>query len=103
MNCPYCNEELKPIVGACEDTEYYCQNCDYMTGDEKLWEQLTKYKQALDITVDVLKEIDKLLSLNKFDVRELPLLNITQTKISMLLNFINIKQIKALTKGGNNE
>lgn len=55
MKCPYCNEELKSIVGACEDTEYYCQNCDYMTGDENLWEQLTKYKQALNVAVDALK------------------------------------------------
>lgn len=64
MNCPYCNKELEPIIGACEDTEYYCQNCDYMTGDENLWNKLTKYKQALDIAVKTLERLDKELYFN---------------------------------------
>lgn len=57
MKCPFCNKELEPIIGACEDTEYYCQNCDYMTGDENLWNKLTKYKQALDIAVGALNAV----------------------------------------------
>ena len=55
-----------------------------------------RLQKAVDLAVDALKEIDELLSLNKFDVREVPLLNITQTKISMLLKYINIEQITAL-------
>lgn len=57
-----------------------------------LKDELERTRKALDVAVDVLKEIDELLSSNKFDVREVPLLNITQTKISMLLKCINIEQ-----------
>lgn len=64
IKCPFCNEELEPIIGACEDTEYYCQNCDYMTGDENLWNQLIKYKQALGIAVKTLERLDKELYFN---------------------------------------
>lgn len=55
-------------------------------------QELIRTRKALDVVVDALKEIDELLSSNRFDVREVPLLNITQTKISMLLKCINIKQ-----------
>lgn len=57
---------------------------------------LERTRKALDATVDVVKEIDELLSSNRFDVKETPLLNITQTKISMLLRCINIAEITAL-------
>lgn len=56
-----------------------------------LRQQLDRAKKQLEIAVDVLKEIDELLSSNKFDVREVPLLNITQTKISMLLTTLEQK------------
>lgn len=59
-------------------------------------QDLERTRKALDVAVDVLKEIDELLSSNKFDVKEVPLLTITQTKISMLLKCINIEQITAL-------
>ena len=58
--------------------------------------ELERTRKALEIAVDVAKEIDELLSSNRFDVKEVPLLNITQTKISMLLKCINIEQITAL-------
>ena len=68
----------------------------YLERITELETELERTRKALDFAVDALKEIDELLSSNKFDVREVPLLNITQTKISMLLKCINLEQITAL-------
>lgn len=95
MKCPFCNGELVGTIGhpICRN-----QNCvmydDPMPQD--LLEELIRTRKVLDVAVDVLKEINELLSSNKFDVKEVPLLNITKTKISMLLKCINIEQITAL-------
>lgn len=72
------------------------ENKDLSEKIGKLKIELDRTRKALDVAVDALKEIDELLSSNKFDVKEVPLLNITQTKISMLLKCINIEQITAL-------
>ena len=79
---------------ALEQSEICCTEWEKQALDYKAENIALSVKS--EFVVDVLKEIDKLLSSNKFVVNECPLLNITQTKISMLLKFINIKQITAL-------
>ena len=124
MKCPFCGQELDTSNYYIRCHNPHCNTTVEMEGTEELWQERVRTrkaleqseicctewkKQALDykaenialsvkseFVVDVLKEIDKLLSSNKFVVNECPLLNITQTKISMLLKFINIKQITAL-------
>ena len=104
MKCPFCQQELRPVSSFDNQDKrcvWYCPNCAtneqlWVMANERVWQELIRTHKALEITVDVLKEIDELLSSNRFDVREVPLLNITQTKISMLLKYINIEQITAL-------
>ena len=102
MKCPVCGEilqkygEVDPDTGTSIVLGANCPACGIGDSDIKLWQELIRTRKALDAVVDVLKEIDELLSSNKFDVKEVPLLNITQTKISMLLKCINIEQITAL-------
>lgn len=79
--CTY--KELKQSQTCCSEWEK--QALDYKSENNAL-------SIKLEFVVDTLKEIDKLLSSNKFNVNECPLLNITQTKISMLLKCINIEQ-----------
>lgn len=88
LKCPFCNKELEPIIGACEDWEYYCKNCDCMTGDENLWNQLTKYKQALNIAVDALK--DNLSQANFWQMLDASRFHIIRTKCEYAL--VQIKQ-----------
>ena len=95
MNCPFCHKQLVKDPDGCYTC--YADNCAVMSaggngasGSLSLWLKLIQMRNALELAVDVLKEIDELLSKNKFDIKEVPLLNITQAKISMLLKCINI-------------
>ena len=94
MKCPKCGGRL--VYWGATGALLKCEQCKFGWGNEELWQELIRTRKALEMAVDELKEINKLLSSNKFDVREVPLLNITQTKISMLLKCINIEQITAL-------
>ena len=98
MKCPFCQRELR---NCCAGVIYTCSKPDSCPhkqcyGSKELWKELIRTRKALNFGVDVLKEIDELLSSNKFDVKEVPLLSITQIKISMLLKCITKEQITAL-------
>lgn len=60
MKCPFCNKPLQPTLR--QSDEYWCENYDCprtnieWVGSQKLWQELIKTKQALDIAVDALKE-----------------------------------------------
>ena len=90
--CKKCGREYELFDGYGEYAKRW-RKVEYWSPElHKLEQELIRTRKALDVAVDVLKEIDELLSSNKFDVKEVPLLNITQTKISMLLRCINIEQ-----------
>lgn len=103
LKCPFCQQELDTGGYYVHCHNPHCNTTVEMEGTEEMWEALIRTRKALNFGVDVLKEIDELLSSNKFDVREVPLLSITQIKISMLLKCITKEQITTLTKGSNNE
>ena len=95
LKCPFCHKQL--VKGPDGYYTCYTDNCAVMSvggngasGSLSLWLKLIQMRNALELAVDVLKEIDELLSKNKFDIKGVPLLNITQAKISMLLKCINI-------------
>ena len=90
MKCPFCQQELEVMVGL-SNAVLGCHKCKHIA-TIGVWQELIRTRKVLDVAVGELKEIDELLSSNKFDVKEAPLLNITQTKISMLLKCITIKQ-----------
>lgn len=70
MKCPYCNEELLPVIKNENDWIYCCdnQNCKFhddsnnQDGKHPLatsdfWQELTKTKQALDLAIDWLEQV----------------------------------------------
>ena len=79
-------KELDSTQKALEQSEICCTEWEKQALDYKAENIALSIKS--EFVADVLKEIDKLLSSNKFDVNECSLLNITQTKISMLLKFL---------------
>ena len=97
MKCPFCEKKLEPIgtSGQFQCGTWGCDASFNFIATRDVWEYIARTRKALDVAVDVAKEIDELLSSNRFDVKEVPLLNITQTKISMLLRYINLEQITA--------
>ena len=60
VKCPFCQQELKDQwVGQNVAHEYFdCPKCK-MNGNPKLWQELIRTRKALEIAVDMLKEIDK--------------------------------------------
>ena len=101
MKCPICGSKMSVSYGSGEEL-FSCSNlaCKayYFFATDDTWQELARTRKVLELAVDVLKEINELLSSNRFDIKETPLLNITQTKISMLLKCINIERITAEQK-----
>lgn len=68
MKCPYCNKEIISDLCLMFDKKdkdytngrqiYKCNKCG-LFGNKKLWKELIKTKQALDVAVDALKWIDE--------------------------------------------
>lgn len=97
MKCPFCNEELE-----LDEYDLYCKNCSYnknrcLYGNEEMWKELTKTKQALDIAVDALK--DNLSQANFTQMLDASRFHVIRTKCEYALD-----QITALEqKGEQNE
>lgn len=59
LKCPFCNNPLQPTLR--QSDEYWCENYDCVgtniewVGSKKLWEELIKTKQALDVAVKALE------------------------------------------------
>lgn len=64
LKCPFCNQELREDIGY--DGDYSCPNCsEPYFGSPELWQELIRTRKALDVAVDVLKEIDETRSYSK--------------------------------------
>ena len=64
MKCPFCQQELESVLqlagagGLVEEAYLLCSKCN-IRGERKLWQELIRTRKALDVAVDVLKDIDK--------------------------------------------
>lgn len=97
MNCPYCNTKLREIYFSGIGIGFICPNpncktTEHLKGNEPLWQELSKTKQALDLSVDTMERMKKVV--DNSDISE-PLFGVMTTNISFeLLNTLNqIKQI----------
>ena len=87
MKCPFCNKPLQPTLRLSD--EYWCENYDCprtnikWTGSQKLWQELTRTRKALDIAINVLNRVKDVKYEEYIDEK--------------------LEQINEITKGGNNE
>lgn len=65
MKCPFCGEKLVKWIGYADCRFWTCYNVLCEAGrfghiaDECIWQELMRTRKALDVAVDMLKEIDK--------------------------------------------
>ena len=87
MKCPFCNKPLQPTLRLSD--EYWCENYDCprtnikWTGSQKLWQELTRTRKALDIAINVLNRVKDVKYEEYIDEK--------------------LEQINEIIKGGDNE
>lgn len=63
LKCPFCQQELREIYFNGVGVGYicpnpYCKKAEKLKGNTEFWQELIRTRKALDVAVDVLKEID---------------------------------------------
>ena len=60
IKCPFCQQELDmDMCGECGCPNEQCQKSVFMFGSEELWQELIRTRKALDVAVNMLKDIDE--------------------------------------------